>query len=92
MGHAGSLVGGFGERVGAYLMTSQFHGSFRALGLPDKFVTQGSCEELLQEVGLDPHGIASSIVELVGQEATDDKGLLRKLGLRRNSTSKRQLG
>lgn len=87
-----SRVGGFGERVGAYLLTNGYDGAFLPLGLPDRFVTHGNRDQLLREVELDPEGIAHQIeIKLSGTEETD-KSFLQRIGLKRNGSAKRQLG
>lgn len=84
----GQLRGGFGEAVGAYLMQQGFDGQFRAMGIADEFVTQGDRGQLLKDVGLDVETIASVIEDMGScagvQEHEHGKGLLRKLGFRRN--------
>ncbi|MEW5797298.1 MAG: 1-deoxy-D-xylulose-5-phosphate synthase, partial [Candidatus Zixiibacteriota bacterium] len=87
----GSVRGGFGQAVAEYLLTQQFAGRFRALGLPDRFVTQGSRAELLKEVGLDAGSIADLVEELASAPqkaavANVNGGLFRRFVLRRGES------
>ena len=85
-------VGGFGERVGSYLLTNGFAGLFLPIGIPDRFITQGNREQLLDEVGLDGKGIAQQIQAKLSGEEHSDRSFLEKLGFKRNGSVKRQLG
>jgi len=87
----GSLRGGFGQAAAEYLMTRGFAGKFQALGIPEKFVGQGSRAQLLREIGLDAEGIASAISRLLESHDTDSGSptgtgsrLLSKLVFRHN--------
>lgn len=53
----GCVSGGAGSAIGAWLQANQYRGRFIALGLPDKFIDQGTQEELFAELGLDAAGI-----------------------------------
>ena len=55
------LRGGFGQTIGAYLMAQGYRGGFKALGIPDRFVTHGARASLLKEIKLDAEGVADSI-------------------------------
>ncbi|MFH1372765.1 MAG: 1-deoxy-D-xylulose-5-phosphate synthase [bacterium] len=79
---------GFGQAVAEYLLTEGFTGRFRALGIPDKFIPHGNRNLLLQEIGLDPDGIATAIEKLV-EPGQKQANLFQKLILRRNGTTKR---
>jgi 1-deoxy-D-xylulose-5-phosphate synthase len=64
----GSLPGGFGAGVEEYLGT--LPGGSRCpvlrLGLPDRFVTHGSRDKLLEEVGLVPEAVAKAVAARFG--------------------------
>ena len=62
----GVLAGGVGEGVLDLLACEDIHASVLTLGLPDRFVTQGTRHDLLHECGLDGAGIAASIRERLG--------------------------
>jgi 1-deoxy-D-xylulose-5-phosphate synthase len=61
----GALAGGFGSAV---LEAACQHGwdtrILRTLGIPDRFIEHGERNELLQELGLDPAGIARTCRQL----------------------------
>ncbi len=63
----GALLGGFGQAVGAHLLTERFAGRFRAMGIPDRFVTHGRREQILREINLDSQGIAETALEEIGK-------------------------
>jgi 1-deoxy-D-xylulose-5-phosphate synthase len=60
-----SLAGGFGSAVAEYLMDSGLSRNLDLLrlGLPDKFIEQGTQEELLTLCGLQPEQMATKIKE-----------------------------
>jgi 1-deoxy-D-xylulose-5-phosphate synthase len=63
----GSLHGGFGSAV---LELFEAHGiqcPVKRIGIPDRFVGQGSQEELRKELGLDGAGIEEMVKAFVGQ-------------------------
>ena len=62
-----SLIGGFGAAVLESLSNAGYSGpKVLRLGLPDSFVEQGSRDELLQCLGLDPKGIAERVRSFIG--------------------------
>ncbi len=81
--------GGFGQAVGAYLMSHKYNGEFRSYATPDRFVTHGARDLLLKEIGLDPDGITESIRSIVRKEHTNG-GFLQKLMFRRNDSARRK--
>ncbi|CAM4313904.1 1-deoxy-D-xylulose-5-phosphate synthase [Vibrio agarivorans] len=56
-----AIAGGAGSSVIEFLMQEKLMKPVLTLGLPDKFVAQGSQQELYQELGLDAEGIRQSI-------------------------------
>jgi 1-deoxy-D-xylulose-5-phosphate synthase len=62
----GVLQGGFGSSV-AELLADEGMGivSVRRMGIPDRFVEHGTREELLDDLGLTPHGIAGQARDLL---------------------------
>lgn len=56
-----AVVGGAGSAVTALLSEAQQHCDTLLLGLPDRFIDQGSTQELLHKCGLDVDGIIASI-------------------------------
>ncbi len=78
----GQVRGGFGESILAYLVQHGFDGPIKTMGIADQFVTHGGRDDLLKEVSLDVDSVAETIAAMVRN--TGSRGLLRKLGLRRN--------
>jgi len=58
----GSVRGGFGQAVAGYLLSHGFTGRFRAMGIPERFVTHGERSQLLREIELDAEGIAQAVI------------------------------
>ncbi|RLD96629.1 MAG: 1-deoxy-D-xylulose-5-phosphate synthase, partial [Aquificota bacterium] len=65
-----ALVGGFGSAVLELLAREEQLVSVLTLGLPDRFVTHGTQQELRRELGLDASSVASRVEEWMsrGQE------------------------
>ena len=55
------VAGGAGSAVNEYLHSQQVSTPVLNLGLPDRFVEQGSREECLAECGLDSEGVIQAI-------------------------------
>lgn len=55
----GQIQGGFGSAVSEFAINQGFKGELIVHGIADEFVDHGTQEELLAELGLDAHGIAS---------------------------------
>ncbi len=81
----GTLRGGFGQAVAEYLLSRKYPGTFKAMGLPDSFVTHGSREQLLDEIGLNAAGIVDAIADTTAQETSGDP--VKRLTLRREEQS-----
>ena len=64
------VSGGFGSAVHEAL-TEMGLGEHRMIrfAVPDRFVTHGSRNELLEEVGLSPARIAGRVLDLLGEKA-----------------------
>ncbi|MBO7095492.1 MAG: 1-deoxy-D-xylulose-5-phosphate synthase, partial [Lachnospiraceae bacterium] len=56
-----ALIGGFGSQVLECLASEGIEKEVLCLGIPDRFIHQGSVDKLREELGLDPEGIAGSI-------------------------------
>ncbi|GAL11382.1 1-deoxy-D-xylulose 5-phosphate synthase [Vibrio astriarenae] len=56
-----AIAGGAGAGVIEFMMQEKLMKPVLNLGLPDKFVAQGSQQELYEELGLDAKGILNSI-------------------------------
>jgi len=59
----GAIMGGAGSAVAEYLMSSKHSSKLLSLGLPDKFIMQGTQQEMYAELGLDAAGILGKIEE-----------------------------
>lgn len=57
-----SIAGGAGSAVSEFLMTQQFTGKVKHLGLPDSFIEQGTQQEIYHMLKLDSEGIEEQIV------------------------------
>ena len=57
----GTLSGGIGEEIALTLENADFPTRFRALGLPDHFIMEGSRAQILQDLGLTPDQIAACV-------------------------------
>jgi len=69
------VAGGAGSAVNEFLIRKQCLPPILNLGLPDRFVEQGSREECLSACGLDKEGIIASIADFLdSQKATQHPG------------------
>ncbi len=64
-----ALQGGFGSAVLELLSEAAVNVPVRRIGLPDKFIEQGSQEELRARYGLDAEGIVNSIRQAMTRES-----------------------
>ncbi len=85
-----ALRGGFGQAIAEFLLEKGYTGKFKALGIPDRFITHGDRSLLLKEVGLDPEGIAASIEHLVADSTKSSSNFFQKLIFRKNGSGKRK--
>jgi 1-deoxy-D-xylulose-5-phosphate synthase len=67
-----AVVGGAGSGVNELLNRRDFRIPTLNLGLPDRFLDQGSREELLAECGLDAAGIRSAIETFCRRHAPEE--------------------
>jgi len=63
----GAIMGGAGSAVAEALAEAGIVKPILHLGLPDKFIDQGDCAQLLALCGLDAAGIAASIRQRFGK-------------------------
>jgi 1-deoxy-D-xylulose-5-phosphate synthase len=61
----GVIDGGFGSAVAEYFANSDKKISIIRLGVPNRFVEQGTQEELYHECGFDAEGICRTVRELI---------------------------
>jgi len=64
----GVLQGGFGSAILEFSSDNNYNSTIRRLGIPDKFIEQGTREELFIMCGFDPESIASAIIEMTGNK------------------------
>ena len=57
----GVLQGGFGSAVAEFMTDNQYAVHLKRIGIPDKFIDQGTPEELYREYHLDQQGIYQTI-------------------------------
>jgi len=78
----GAQRGGFGQAIAEYLLSSGFDGKFKALAIPDSFVTHGSRAQLLKDVGLDAEGIYKSVDNFIAAETKSSPEMLQRVIVR----------
>ncbi|MCD4745693.1 MAG: 1-deoxy-D-xylulose-5-phosphate synthase [Bacteroidales bacterium] len=61
----GTIVGGLGSAVLEFMVDNNYTAKVKRLGIPDRFIEQGSQLELHTECGYHPEGIISSVRELI---------------------------
>lgn len=61
----GTIVGGFGSAVIEFMCENAYQAQVKRLGVPDRFIDQGTQSELYKECGFDPDSIISAIRSLV---------------------------
>lgn len=64
----GTIVGGLGSAVLEFMAAHNYEAGVIRLGIPDKFIEQGSVEELHHECGYDADGIYKAIVNVLNLE------------------------
>ncbi|WP_026519573.1 1-deoxy-D-xylulose-5-phosphate synthase [Butyrivibrio sp. FCS006] len=57
--------GGYGEKVRSYIDEKRLDANVLSIAIPDQFVTHGSVDKLLKELGMDAQSVADRIVEEV---------------------------
>ena len=68
----GCIMGGMGSAVLEFMADNGYYAEVKRLGIPDKYIEQGSQLELHTECGYHPEGIVNAVKELVGVK----KGLM----------------
>ena len=62
------LCGGFGERVEDYLGQKNRRVFVDKIGIQDRFISQGTPEELKQELGMDARSVAKRVLSRLGDQ------------------------
>jgi len=63
----GILKGGFGSAVLEFMAERGINANMKMLGLPDKFIEQGTLKDLYRECGIDNKGIIQTIMKMLGK-------------------------
>lgn len=61
----GTIVGGLGSAVLEFMSEHNYDSTVIRLGIPDRFIEQGSVEELQRECGYDATGIYNAVLEIL---------------------------
>jgi len=61
----GTVVGGFGSAVIEFMTEHGFKANIKRLGVPDRFIEQGTQQELYKECGFDAEGIYYTVKSMV---------------------------
>jgi 1-deoxy-D-xylulose-5-phosphate synthase len=81
--------GGFGQAIADDLISSGYAGKFKAIAIPDEFITHGERSELLRDVRLDVDGLTAQIGDFLAEQykpqAKSPVGFLQRLVFRRAS-------
>lgn len=60
----GTIAGGFGSAVLEFISEHHYTTRLKRLGIPDRFIDQGSPEELYRECGYDAQGIVEAVKKM----------------------------
>lgn len=63
----GCIMGGMGSAVLEFMAAARYHADVVCLGIPDRFVEQGTPEQLHEACGYDLNGIEKAVSELLGR-------------------------
>ena len=60
----GTLIGGMGSAIVEFASDNNYRINIHRMGIPDRFIDQGTPEELFREIGLDQEGIINNINQI----------------------------
>ncbi len=63
----GSVKGGFGSAVAEFVVQHHYSPEMVTLGVPDRFIEQGTPEQLYKECGFDTDGIYQTALKMMGR-------------------------
>jgi 1-deoxy-D-xylulose-5-phosphate synthase len=63
----GILKGGFGSAILEFIAEQGIHANVKLLGIPDRFIEQGSLKNLYRECGIDSKGIMQTAMKILGK-------------------------
>ncbi len=69
----GTIVGGLGSAVIEFINDHHYKATVKRLGIPDKFIEQGSPEELYHLCGYDSEGIIKAVKSLIPAKEKSEK-------------------
>jgi 1-deoxy-D-xylulose-5-phosphate synthase len=61
----GTVIGGLGSSVVDFMVENGYHARVKKLGVPDRFIEQGTLDELHHECGYDVEGIVAGLKEMM---------------------------
>jgi len=61
----GTILGGLGTAVIEFMSDQHYQATVTRLGIPDKFIEQGSQQELWRECGYDAEGIKNAVISIL---------------------------
>lgn len=64
----GTVAGGFGSAVLEFMAANNYTAQVRIMGIPDRFIDQGTRKELIRICGFDAEGIAAAARKMVGKK------------------------
>ena len=67
----GTVMGGFGSAILEFMNEHNYKAVVKIMGIPDRFIEQGSPRELYEEIGLTAHNITETIREMVNAELSE---------------------
>ena len=62
----GTIIGGLGSAVLEFMADNNYKSNIKRLGIPDRFIEQGTITELHKECGYDTEGIIKTVKEILG--------------------------
>ena len=66
----GTILGGLGSAVMEFAADNNYHAKIKRLGIPDRFIEQGTLDELKAECGFDKTGIIKAIKDILYNKST----------------------
>jgi len=61
----GTVVGGLGSAVLEFMNDYGYKAQLKRLGIPDRFISHGTIEQLQKECGYDKEGIIKAVKEMM---------------------------
>ncbi len=61
----GTIHGGFGSAILEFMAENDYSSKIKILGVPDKFIEQGTPDELYRECGIDTRGIVETVTKML---------------------------